>query len=108
MEYHITINKRSDFLSLESEMRRFLACEGSGCAFFQSAAYIDLRLSVCAFVLSGASQPPACVLSVPPLLLSLLADGKTLQVKFPETSKKVRAPAAKEQSFIDALSQRAH
>jgi len=108
MEYQITITKRNDFLSLELAVRRFLGCESNGCTFFQSAAYIDLRLAVCSFVLHGGPKPYALVLSVPPLLLSLLADGKTIQVKYPETSKKVKAPAAKEQGFIDALSLRAH
>ena len=107
MEFRITITKRNDFMTLETAVHRLLGCQSSSCTFFQTAAYIDLKLSVCAFVLSAAAQPPPLVLSIPPFLLSLLDDGCTILVKPPENDKKAAAPKKKEQGFIDSLSLRA-
>ena len=80
--FSITIGKRSDFLILENAIRTLLNCQR--CSFFQSASYVDLRLSVLAHLVSGAPRPPPSLLPISvssPFMLVLLDDGCTLQLK---------------------------
>ena len=92
---------------LENAIRRFLKCQSENCTFFQSAAYIDLRLSVCAFVLHGGKQPSPLVLSIPPFVLSLQDDGCTITLKPPLANMSKSTSLGVDPSFISALSQRA-
>jgi len=76
--FSITITKASDFLRLEHVIRQLLQCSSRTCSFFQSAAYIQLRLTI----LRGSAPPAAQRLPIAtsPFMLELLDDGCTLTI----------------------------
>ena len=82
--FSITIKKRTDFLVLENIVRELLRCDSMSCSFFQSAAYIQLRLAISAYALQKPAAPPpaACILVIcnSPFMLALSDDGCTLLV----------------------------
>jgi hypothetical protein len=113
--FSITISKRGDFLKLENAIQKLAGCQSKNCAFFQSAAYVQLRMAVCTLVSGGSDVPQPAVLSIPstPLLLVLLDDGRTLLVRSTTVfdsaaavTSSSEAPSAKNEAcFLTALAQ---
>ena len=83
--FSIVIKKRRDFLVLENTVRELLRCDSTACSFFQSAAYIQLRLAISAYVLQKppvSPRPAPCILIISnsTFMLNLADDGCTLLI----------------------------
>jgi hypothetical protein len=114
--FTITIRKTRDFLRLEHQIRQLLNCQGRVCSFFQSATYVNLRLSIVAYLTAAGAKPAPCLLpiSTSPFMLLLLDDGCTLLVKtatvfYGDTVTTVPQKIdKKEETFLTALSRSRH